>query len=113
MNNCPAIGVKCLIGAALCLIVWESSGFGQTAEQPVLLVIETENAVAYRGDTNDVSLIARDPKVTTPGPSRAFSCSLPLNSIACKNLQPSVCHKICGPRPSYMACFAAKESGPP
>src|SRR5713226_4272660 len=49
------------------------SGFGQPAEQPVVLVIETENAVAYRGDTNDVNLIARDPRATTPGPSKAFT----------------------------------------
>ena len=44
--------------AALC-----ASGFGQTAEQPVVITIETENHVLYRDNTFDIARIA---KVQTP-----------------------------------------------
>lgn len=49
-----------------------TSGFGQTAEQPVVLTIDMDNYVVYRGDVTDPSRISRDPGPTVAGPSRAF-----------------------------------------
>ena len=72
--------VLAALAAALC-----TSGFGQTAERPVVLVIETENGNAYRGDVTDATKLARDLGVTTPGPARAFQYSLLVSDIVAVN----------------------------
>ncbi len=66
-----------------------TSGFGQTAELPVVLVIETENAVFYRGDVTDAAKLARDPGVTTPGAGRAFQYSHFISDIVAVNGKPA------------------------
>lgn len=65
-----------------------TSGFGQTAEQPVVLTIEINNVVFYRGDVTDPAKMARDPGVTTPGPSRAFQYSAAVSDIVAVNGKP-------------------------
>ena len=65
-----------------------TSGFGQAAEQPVVLTIEINNAVFYRGDVTDPAKMARDPGVTTPGPSRAFQYSVAVSDIVAVNGKP-------------------------
>jgi hypothetical protein len=65
------------------------SGFGQTAEQPAVLIVETENGVLYRGDVTDATKLARDPGVTTPGPARAFQYSLLVSDIVAVNGKPA------------------------
>jgi len=70
--------------AALCV-----SGFGQTAEQPVTLIIEVDNTVLYRGDVTDGTKQARDPGVTTPLPARAFQYSQAAGDIVAVNGTPA------------------------
>ncbi len=66
-----------------------ASGLGQTMELPVILTIETDNAVFYRGDVTDGTKLARDPGVTTPGPSRAFQYSHGISDIIAVNGKPA------------------------
>ncbi len=70
--------------AALC-----ASGFGQTAERPVTLIIEVDNAVLYRGDVTDSTKLARDPGVTTPLPARAFQYTQAVGDIVAVNGTPA------------------------
>ena len=56
-------------------------GFAQTAEQPVTLIIEIDNALTYRGDVTDSTKLARDPGVTTPLPARAFQVTYNVGDI--------------------------------
>lgn len=65
------------------------SGFGQTAEQPVVLIIEVDNTVFYRGDVTDSTKLARDPGVTTPLPGRAFQYSQGVGDIVAVNGKPA------------------------
>lgn len=65
-----------------------TAGFGQAAEQPVVLTIEINNVVFYRGDVTDPAKMARDPGVTTPGPSRAFQYSAAVSDIVAVNGKP-------------------------
>lgn len=63
-------------------------GFAQTAEQPVTLIIEVDNAVLYRGDVTDSTKLARDPGVTTPLPARAFQYTQAVGDIIAVNDKP-------------------------
>jgi len=64
-------------------------GLGQTAEQPVELIIELDNWVTYRGDVTDATKLARDPGVTTPGPARAFQYTHNVADIVAVNGKPA------------------------
>jgi hypothetical protein len=70
--------------AALCV-----SGFGQTAEQPVVLIIEVDNSVLYRGDVTDSTKLARDPGTTSPLPARAFQYTQGAGDIVAVNGKPA------------------------
>jgi len=70
--------------AALCV-----SGFGQTVEQPVVWIVELDNAVTYRGDVTDAARLARDPGVTTPLPARAFQVTYNVGDIVGINGKPA------------------------
>ncbi|MBI3681095.1 MAG: hypothetical protein HY235_11950, partial [Acidobacteria bacterium] len=77
------------IAVAACLAAYCTSGFGQTLDQPVILIIEVDNQVLYRGDVTDAAKLARDPGVTTPEPSRAFQVSYNLSDIVAINGKPA------------------------
>ena len=77
------------IAVAACVAAHCTSGFGQAAEQPVVLTIELGNLVLYRGDVTDSAKLARDPGVTTPGPSRAFQYSNEVSDIVAVNGTPA------------------------
>jgi hypothetical protein len=84
MNNlCRTIAVTAFV-AAYCI-----SGFGQTAEQPVVLIIEVDNTVTYRGDVTDATKLARDPGVTTPLPARAFQVAHNVGDVVAINGKPA------------------------
>ncbi|MEK7405298.1 MAG: hypothetical protein AAB225_09330 [Acidobacteriota bacterium] len=59
----------------------------QTAEQPVVLVIELENDVLYRGNVSDVNLLAKDPKPTTSA-NQAFLESVAIADVRAINGKP-------------------------
>jgi hypothetical protein len=64
--------------------------FAQTTpvvEQPVVITIDTEDAVLYRGDTFDYSKIAKDPKPTT-SVNTAFLTSVNVGDVRALNGQP-------------------------
>lgn len=84
MNNLSKTIVVATSVAALCV-----SGFGQSADQPVVLVVDHDNGVLYRGDVTDAAKLARDPGVTTPGPARAFQYSLIISDIVAVNGKPA------------------------
>lgn len=67
MNNIWRIAAAVISTAGHCFV-----GSGQTAEQPVVLTIDMENAVIYRGDVTDPARWARDAGPTTAQPGRAF-----------------------------------------
>jgi len=66
-----------------------ASGFGQTAEQPVVLVIETANGNFYRGDVTDAAKLAQDPGVTTPLPAKAFQVTYNVGDVVAINGKPA------------------------
>jgi len=70
--------------AALCV-----SAFGQSGEQPVVLIIDTHNMVTYRGDVTDATKLGRDPGVTTPLPARAFQYTHNVGDIVAVNGKPA------------------------
>jgi len=71
--------------AALC-----ASGLGQTAEQPVVLIIETANGNSYRGDVTDPTKMAQDPGMTTPVlAARAFQYTHVISDIVAVNGKPA------------------------
>ena len=80
MNNLWRTIAVAAFAVAYCI-----SGFGQTAEQPVILIIEVDNYVLYRGDVTDSTKQARDPGVTTPLPARAFQVSYNVGDIVSVN----------------------------
>ncbi|MEK7406158.1 MAG: hypothetical protein AAB225_13720 [Acidobacteriota bacterium] len=66
-----------------------TSGFGQTAEQPVVWIVEIDNLITYRGDVTDSTKLARDPGVTTPLPVRAFQVTYNAADIVVINGKPA------------------------
>lgn len=77
------------IAMAVAVAAGSPSGFGQAVEQPVILVIETEDMTMYRGDVTDATRLARDPGVTTPGPSRTFQITYNLADVVAINGKPA------------------------
>lgn len=77
------------IAVAVFVAMFCSSGFGQTAEQPVELIIELDNTVTYRGDVTDAAKLARDPGMTTPLPARAFQYTHNVGDIVAVNGKPA------------------------
>ena len=63
--------------------------FGQTAEPPVVLIMEVDNAVVYRGDVTDPAKLARDPGPTTPLPGRTFMYNHSAADIVAVNGKPA------------------------
>lgn len=61
MNNLWRIIAMAAFVAAQC-----ASRFGQSAEPPVVRVMEMANDVFYRGDTTDTTKLASDPRATQP-----------------------------------------------
>ncbi len=84
MNSLWRIIALAAVVAAYCIL-----SFGQTAEQPVELIIELDNIVTYRGDVTDAAKLARDPGVTTPLPARAFQYTQNVGDIVAVNGKPA------------------------
>ena len=63
------------------------SGFGQTAEQPVVLIIDSENIVSYWGDVTDATRLSRDPGPTAAQPPKAFQVNYGLSRDSSKLVQ--------------------------
>lgn len=84
MNNLSRTMAVTASVAALCV-----SGFGQTGERPVTLIIELENIVTYRGDVTDPTRLSRDPGVTTPQPARAFQYTHNVGDVVAVNGKPA------------------------
>jgi hypothetical protein len=58
------------------------------AEQPVVITIDTEDSVLYRGDIFDLSKLAKDPKPTT-SVNTAFLTSVSVGDVRTVNGQPA------------------------
>jgi len=65
-----------------------ASVFGQT-EQPVVWVVECNDATTYRGDVTDSTKLARDPGATTALPVRAFQVTYNVADIVLINGKPA------------------------
>ena len=78
-----------MITLAAVVAVYCLSSFGQTAEQPVVLTIDVEDYVLYRGDVTDSSKQGWDPGVTTPLPAIAFQVSHGVGDIVAVSGKPS------------------------
>lgn len=74
---------------AVWVAVCAASAVAQTADQPVVLVIETANGVFYRGDVADPAKLAQDPSVPTPGPAKAFQYGHTVSDIVTVNGWPA------------------------
>jgi hypothetical protein len=62
--------------------------FAQTTQEPVVLTIDVENYVQYRGDVFDLTKIAKDPNPTT-GVVNAFLPSITVGDIVAVNGKPA------------------------
>ncbi|MCC6391870.1 MAG: hypothetical protein IT167_14815 [Bryobacterales bacterium] len=78
-----------IIAAATVVAASIASGFGQAVEQPVILVIDTEDMTLYRGDVTDAARLARDAGVTAPGSARTFQISYNFADIVAINGKPA------------------------
>ena len=69
---------------AIC--VWSAGAFAQgpSADQPITITVQTENSVLYRGDTFDISKIAKTPSATT-SVNTAFLTSVNIGDIRTVN----------------------------
>jgi hypothetical protein len=81
--------VRIIAAVAATATAYFSSAFGQTSEQPVVLIIELDNLVTYRGDVTDAGRLARDPGVTAPGPPRAFQYTHNIADVVAVNGKPA------------------------
>jgi hypothetical protein len=62
--------------------------FAQTTQEPVVLTIDVENYVQYRGDVFDLTKIAKDPNPTT-GVVNAFLPNITVGDIVAVNGKPA------------------------
>src|SRR5689334_6219297 len=62
--------------------------FAQTTQEPVVLTIDVENYVQYRGDIFDLAKIAKDPNPTT-GVVSAFLPNITVGDIMAVNGKPA------------------------
>ncbi len=82
---------KTALGTALCAVTFSLSGVAQAVAQsvpPVILRIQTRNAVQYNYDVTDSSTIATNQNVTPPVPSRNFRNQIGIGDIVTVNGQP-------------------------
>jgi hypothetical protein len=84
MNSTWRTAAVATIVAACC-----ASALGQQAEQPVVLVIEMDNTVVYRGDVSDPARLARDSGMPTAMAPRAFQVSHIAGDIVAVNGKPA------------------------
>jgi hypothetical protein len=64
-------------------------GCAQTVEQPMVLTMDMENYVQYRGYLTDATKMAQDPGLTTGDPSRAWQASYLIGDIVALNGKPA------------------------
>ena len=83
---------KTALGTALCAVTFSLSGLAQVglaqSVPPVILRIQTRNAVQYNYDVTDSSTFATNQNVTPPAPSRNFRNQLGIGDIVTVNGQP-------------------------
>jgi hypothetical protein len=83
---------KTALGTALCAVTFSLSDLAQVglaqSVPPVILRIQTRNAVQYNYDVTDSSTFATNRSVTTPVPSRNFRNQIGIGDIVTVNGQP-------------------------
>ncbi len=83
---------KTALGTALCAVTFSLSGLAQVglaqSVPPVILRIQTRNAVSYNYDVTDSSTFATNQNVTPPVPSRNFRNQIGIGDIVTVNGQP-------------------------
>jgi len=80
---------RTLLTMSAAFVAATTSGFGQAIEEPVVLIIDLENAVIYRGDVTDAARLARDPGPTTALAARAFQYTHNVADIVAVNGRPA------------------------
>ncbi|MCC6366484.1 MAG: hypothetical protein IT165_23445 [Bryobacterales bacterium] len=81
--------IRKIIALATVLAASSTLGLGQTVEQPIILVIDTEDLTAYVGDVTDATKLSRDTDVTIPGPGRSFYITYQLADVVAINGKPA------------------------
>lgn len=86
INIAGRLALSALLGSAL-----SAAAFAQTtpvSDQPVVITVETTDSVLYRGDTFDLTKIAKNPGMTT-SVNQAFLPSVNIADIRTVNGQPA------------------------
>jgi uncharacterized protein (TIGR03437 family) len=77
-----------LVAFSAWMLAGAVSGYAQAVNEPVVLNVDWENMVYYKGDVNDPSKISRDPVPTVPGATRAFQVSSGIADLVAINGKP-------------------------
>ena len=78
--------VSALLGGAYSAVAFAQSA--PVAEQPVVITVDTEDSVLYRGDTFDLSKLAKNPNPTT-SVNTVFLTSVNVGDVRTVNGQPA------------------------
>jgi len=86
INIAGRLALSALLGSA-----FSAAAFAQTtpvSDQPVVITVETTDSVLYRGDTFDITKIAKNPGMTT-SVNQAFVGSVQIADVRTVNGQPA------------------------